>query len=169
MLLDKTQRISTEIRAFLSSYIRKLFVLTHSFLFIENLKKVIMLKDFCFYIMYISMDFSTVENYILSLPQIKQDYSLGLPLKAYAVQPSAFKSVATLFALLREHNGLMHLSLKCDSLLSKILREKYESVFPGHNLPKKYWNTIILSGQLNWQEIKDLIDHSYNFVSQKQK
>ncbi|MCY3804839.1 MAG: MmcQ/YjbR family DNA-binding protein [Candidatus Saccharibacteria bacterium] len=113
------------------------------------------------------MHFSLIEKYILSCSQIVVDSTLRDDWVIYKIQVSNSKS--TLFALLREHHGLVHLSLKCNPLLSEILREKYESVLPSHNLPKKYWNTIILSGQLTWQEIKDLIDHSYNFVSKEQK
>jgi predicted DNA-binding protein (MmcQ/YjbR family) len=45
------------------------------------------------------------------------------------------------------------------------LREKYESVMPGYHLNKKHWNTILLAGQLEWDEVKDLITLSYNLVS----
>jgi predicted DNA-binding protein (MmcQ/YjbR family) len=35
---------------------------------------------------------------------------------------------------------------------------------PGYHLNKKHWNTIVLSGQLSWDEVKDLILHSYQLV-----
>ncbi|MCY4010894.1 MAG: MmcQ/YjbR family DNA-binding protein [Candidatus Saccharibacteria bacterium] len=113
------------------------------------------------------MDFSQIANYILFRSSVIVDNTFGDSWTAYRIQIT--REEDKLFALLKECNGLVYLSLKCNPLLSEILRGKYESVFPGHNLPKKYWNTIILSGQLNWQEIKDLIDHSYNFVSKELK
>jgi predicted DNA-binding protein (MmcQ/YjbR family) len=36
---------------------------------------------------------------------------------------------------------------------------------PGYHLNKKHWNTIVLTGQLSWDEIKDLIRHSYDLVT----
>jgi predicted DNA-binding protein (MmcQ/YjbR family) len=35
----------------------------------------------------------------------------------------------------------------------------------GYHLNKKHWNTIILSGQLTWEEIQALILHSYDLVA----
>ena len=71
-----------------------------------------------------------------------------------------------MFALLVERKGLLNLSLKCDPTLSETLREQYESVMPGYHLSKKHWNTVVLSGQLSWDEIQALIEHSYKLVTQ---
>jgi len=50
--------------------------------------------------------------------------------------------------------------------LAQLLREKYETVLPGYHLNKKHWNTVICSGQLTDQEVRDLIVHSYHLVKQ---
>lgn len=70
-----------------------------------------------------------------------------------------------MFALIAEGKEPIRLSLKCDPQLSTVLREKYETVLPGYHLSKKHWNTIILTGQLPWDDIKGLILHSYNLVA----
>lgn len=44
------------------------------------------------------------------------------------------------------------------------LREQYEDVQPGWHMSKKYWNTIILEGNIRWSDLKDWIDHSYDEV-----
>ena len=59
----------------------------------------------------------------------------------------------------------LRVSLKCDPQLAEILREKYETVVPGYHLNKKHWNTIICSGQLSDDEIKDLARLSYDLVA----
>lgn len=69
-----------------------------------------------------------------------------------------------MFAIIQEGKEPVNLSLKCDPLLSETLRKKYESVMPGYHLNKKHWITVVLTGQLTWQEIKDLILHSYLLV-----
>ena len=69
-----------------------------------------------------------------------------------------------MFALIAEGSEPLRLSLKCDPGLAEVLREKYETVLPGYHLNKKHWNTLILSGQLEEDEVKDLIRHSYNLV-----
>lgn len=66
-----------------------------------------------------------------------------------------------MFAILDENKHPLRLSLKCDPKLSKILRDKYEEVMAGDHLDEKKWNTIVLSGQLDDDQIQDLIRHSY--------
>jgi len=48
--------------------------------------------------------------------------------------------------------------------LAVLLREKYETVMPGYHLNKKHWNTVVLTGQLPWEEVQGLIRHSYDLV-----
>lgn len=69
-----------------------------------------------------------------------------------------------MFALVPEGSEPLRVSLKCDPQLAEVLREKYETVLPGYHLSKKHWNTIICSGQLSDDELKDLIRHSYELV-----
>jgi len=103
------------------------------------------------------MTHKQVEEYILDMPDAKLDYPFGENVAVYKVDDK-------MFALITEGKDPVQLSLKCDPLLAETLREKYESVMPGYHLNKKHWNTIILSGQLSDDEIKDLIRHSYNLV-----
>lgn len=118
-----------------------------------------------------SMDRKTVEEYILSMPEARLDYPFGEGMAVYKVhgkeQGSGNKNHddGKMFALIAEGKNPVRLSLKCDPLLAVTLREKYESVLPGYHLNKKHWNTIILSGQLSPDEIKDLIRHSYDLVA----
>jgi predicted DNA-binding protein (MmcQ/YjbR family) len=104
------------------------------------------------------MDHKTVEEYVLSMPNAKLDYPFGEEVAVYKVQDK-------MFALIPEGKDPVRISLKCEPLLAKVLREKYETVLEGYHLNKKHWNTIILTGQLPWEEIQGLILHSYNLVS----
>lgn len=99
-----------------------------------------------------------VEEYLLSMANAKLDYPFGEGVAVYKVNQK-------MFAIIAEDSKPLRLSLKCDSQLAEILREKYETVLGGYHLNKKHWNTIILSGQLPWEEIMGLIVHSYNLVS----
>jgi len=104
------------------------------------------------------MDHKTVEDYILSMPDARLDYPFGEGVAVYKVGDK-------MFALISEGKNPLQLSLKCDPLLSKTLREKYESIMPGYHLNKKHWNTLLLTGQLTWDEVQDLIRLSYNLVT----
>lgn len=105
------------------------------------------------------LNHKTVEEYLLSLPSARLDYPFGEEAAVYKVKDK-------MFALVREKSDPVQLSLKCDPLLAETLRQKYDSVMPGYHLNKKHWNTIVLSGQLSWDEIKDLINLSYRLVSE---
>jgi len=103
------------------------------------------------------MDHKTVEDFILSLPDTKLDYPFGKDVAVY-------KTNDKMFALIAEGSDPVRLSLKCDPQLAILLREKYETILAGYHLNKKHWNTILLTGQLPWEEIKGFIRHSYELV-----
>lgn len=92
------------------------------------------------------------------MPNAKLDYPFGKEVAVYKVGDK-------MFALIREGKDPVQLSLKCDPLLAETLRQKYDTVMPGYHLNKKHWNTIVLTGQLSWEEIQDLIRHSYSLVT----
>lgn len=106
------------------------------------------------------MDHKTVEEYILSMPNARLDYPFGEGVAVYKVGDK-------MFALIQEGKSPVRLSLKCDPALSGVLRERYDEVMPGYHLNKKHWNTLILSGQLQWPEVRDLIRHSYHLVTEQ--
>lgn len=103
-----------------------------------------------------------IEEYLLSMPNAWLDYPFGEDVAVYKV---GTKDESKMFALVAEKSHPLRISLKCDPLLATTLREKYESVMPGYHLNKKHWNTILITGQLSWEEVQDLIRHSYQLVA----
>ena len=89
-----------------------------------------------------------VEATITALPGVVLDYPFGESAAVYKI--GSEKPVK--------------LSLKCDPQLAELLREKYETVVPGYHLNKKHWNTILCTGQVPDDELRDLIRHSYELV-----
>lgn len=108
------------------------------------------------------MDKKSLEEYILSLPNTRLDYPFGEDVAVYKVSTSDDEKM---FALIAENKFPVSISLKCDPQLAVLLREKYESIMEGYHLNKKHWNTMLMTGQLEDQEVKDLILHSYNLVT----
>lgn len=104
------------------------------------------------------MNHKTVEDYLLTMPNAVLEYPFGEGVAVYKVGDK-------MFALVQEGKEPLQLSLKCDPQLAKVLRETYETVLEGYHLNKKHWNTIILTGQLPWEEVQGLIVHSYNLVT----
>ncbi|HAK46218.1 MAG TPA: hypothetical protein DCO79_09925 [Spirochaeta sp.] len=44
------------------------------------------------------------------------------------------------------------------------LRDSFEGIEPGHHIHKAHWNTVNIQGNLPMEEIKKLIDMSYELV-----
>jgi predicted DNA-binding protein (MmcQ/YjbR family) len=106
------------------------------------------------------MDHKTVEEYILSMPNAALSYPFGESVAVYKVGEK-------MFALIAEGKEPVNVSLKAEPELSNLLREKYETIMPGYHLNKKYWNTIVLTGQLPWDEVQALVRHSYQLVTEE--
>lgn len=105
--------------------------------------------------------FAEVEDMVLAMPNTVKDYPFGEDVAVYKVGSPEGK----MFALINEKSVPVRISLKCDPQLAEVLREKYESVLPGYHLNKKHWNTVICSGQLDDDELRDLVRHSCELVT----
>lgn len=103
------------------------------------------------------------EEYILSLPEVWLDYPFGEGVAVYKYGQDN-DGAGRIVAIVQQQAKPLRISLKCDPLLAKSLRERYETVLPGQNLNKKHWNTIICTGQLSSDEIIDLARLSYELA-----
>jgi len=70
-----------------------------------------------------------------------------------------------MFVLVNNKDPII-ISLRCDKRLSGFLQEKYESVMPGQKLDQDKWISIVNSGQLPEDELRDLVVLSYNLAKQ---
>lgn len=100
-----------------------------------------------------------LNKYILNFPDSKLSYPYGQQLSVYSLNDE-------MFAIIEKDKKPLRISLRCDKHLANVLKERYEEVMPGYKLNKDKWITIVLSGQLNKDEIVDLINHSYLLVSE---
>ena len=102
------------------------------------------------------MDQQTIEDYFNSLGPVTEE---EIPSDNVIL----FKISDKLVSLLELTNPLK-ISLRCDPELATLLREKYETVMPGQKLNNKHWNTIVLTGQIDWPEIQGFIRLSYDLT-----
>lgn len=103
-----------------------------------------------------------LENYLLEMPNANKSFPFA---NEAALGPAVFKNANDkIFALVPEDATPLQLSLKCDPTLSANLRDRYESVSPGYHLDKRHWITILLTGQLSDDEIRDLIRLSFQLA-----
>ncbi len=104
---------------------------------------------------------TAIETYITTRPGAWLDFPFGPAVAVYKIGEAPGK----MFALIAQGSRPLRVSLKCDPGLAETLRERYETVLPGHHLNKKHWITVVCSGQLTVDEIEDLVRLSYNLVA----
>lgn len=108
-----------------------------------------------------------LHDYLLSFPNAWLDYPFGEGTAVYKVgHKDVPEQTEKMFALIAEGSKPLRVSLKTEPELNHILQEKYESVLPGYHLNKKHWITVICSGQLSDEEVKDLARLSYRLVAE---
>jgi predicted DNA-binding protein (MmcQ/YjbR family) len=91
------------------------------------------------------------------LPAAVEDYPFG---DGVAV----FKVGGRMFALVPLEGSPGSVNLKCDPGLALELRDRYPSVRPGYHQNKRHWNTVELDSSIDDDEIRWMIDHSYDLV-----
>jgi len=103
------------------------------------------------------MNAESYREYCLSKPGVTE----GFPFDAETL---VFKVMGKMFAL-ADIDEFVSMNLKCDPEIAVELRERYEdTVLPGYHMSKKHWNTVMVDGAFNDQELKKWIDHSYEQV-----
>jgi predicted DNA-binding protein (MmcQ/YjbR family) len=103
------------------------------------------------------MDQKAAEEYIKELSGSLPSYPFGKDIAVYETYDLPF-------AMIENGKVPLRISLRCEGRLARLLKEKYDEVMPGHKLNKKKWITVVATGQLNEDEVKDLIRHSYLLV-----
>jgi predicted DNA-binding protein (MmcQ/YjbR family) len=91
------------------------------------------------------------------MPGADEDYPFG---DGVAV----FKVGGRMFALVPLEGSPESVNLKCDPELALQLRDRYPSVRPGYHQNKRHWNTVELDGSVDGDEIRWMIEHSYELV-----
>ena len=106
------------------------------------------------------MNIETIIEYCLSKKGAIEDFP-------FDEETLVFKVGGKMFALIPLEKIPLQINLKCDPEKAIELREQNEDVQPGWHMSKKFWNTVILDGNIRWAELKDWIDHSYDEVVKK--
>jgi predicted DNA-binding protein (MmcQ/YjbR family) len=94
---------------------------------------------------------------LLGFPEVTEEQPFG-------PEADVYKVVGKMFALLSADPAGPSVSLKCEPGLAIHLRETYAAVTPGYHLNKKHWNSIALDGSIPPDEIREMIEHSYQRV-----
>lgn len=103
------------------------------------------------------MNIESITNYCLTKKGAVEDFP-------FDEDTLVFKVIGKIFALIPLEKIPLQINLKCDPEKVIELRENFEEVQPGWHMNKKYWNTILLDGNIRWNDLREWIDHSYDEV-----
>ena len=71
------------------------------------------------------------------------------------------------FALIYERNGKLCVNLKCNPIEADLLRRIFADVTPAYHMNKTHWNTVIVGGGVPDEELRRMIEQSYNLIKPK--
>jgi predicted DNA-binding protein (MmcQ/YjbR family) len=77
-----------------------------------------------------------------------------------------YKIGGKVFAIVADQEDV-RVTLKCDPVLSEIMREQYAAIIPGYHTNKRHWITIHQDEALPDAEVARLIGHAYDLVRGK--
>ena len=105
------------------------------------------------------MNVETIREYCLS----KKGVTESFPFDDVSL---VMKVLDKMFALI-DLEGANSISLKCDPERAIELREHYAGIEGAYHFNKKYWNTIMLNGDMDDETLKTWIKHSVQEVVKK--
>ncbi len=106
------------------------------------------------------MNIEELRAYCLSLPGAEEGFPFG-------PETLVFKVNSKIFLLTGLDESPVKFNVKCDPEKAIELREQYDCILPGYHMNKKYWNTVVIDGQLPRHKLEEFIKDSYNLVSKK--
>ncbi|MFH8485791.1 MmcQ/YjbR family DNA-binding protein [Streptomyces longisporoflavus] len=77
---------------------------------------------------------------------------------------SVFKVAGKMFALSFLDARPLTVNLKCDPDLAVQLRAAHPEIVPGWHMNKRHWNTVTVDAKLPDQQVRELVEDSYDLV-----
>lgn len=102
-------------------------------------------------------------DYCLSLKNTYEDY----PFHDFNWTVMRHEGNKKMFAAIFEHMGQIWINVKCDPNLAYMWRSSHKSVIPAYHMNKYHWNSIILDGTVPDDDIKNMIEDSYDLTKPK--
>lgn len=103
------------------------------------------------------MNYETLCAYLERKPGAWRDMPFGLGVLV-------FKVLNKMFALVAWQADPLRISLKASPVDAIIMRRQYAAVKPGYHLNKNHWNTVTLDGSVPDDELRIMMDESYDLV-----
>jgi predicted DNA-binding protein (MmcQ/YjbR family) len=109
------------------------------------------------------MNIEDIRDFALSLENATEGFPFGETVLV-------FKANEKMFLLLPLNEEVLQFNVKCDPEQAIQWREEFpDAIFPGYHMNKKHWNTVVVNGTLKNNQLKKMIEDSYELVCGKRK
>ena len=106
-------------------------------------------------------------DFCLTFPAVYEDYPFDDIVDARAWTVMRHRANKKSFALIYAWNGKLCVNLKCEPLEADFLRQAFECVTPAYHMNKVHWNTVTPDGDVPEEELKRMIERSYDLIKPK--
>ena len=106
-------------------------------------------------------------DFCLTFPAVYEDYPFDDIIDAGAWTVMRHRTNRKGFAHIYERNGKLCVNLKCEPLEADFLRQAFADVTPAYHMNKVHWNTVTLGGDVPEDELKRMVERSYDLIKPK--
>ena len=106
-------------------------------------------------------------GFCLTFPAVYEDYPFDSIVDAGAWTVMRHRTNKKSFALIYERNGKLCVNLKCDPFEADFLRQTFKDFTPAYHMNKVHWNTVQIGGDVSDDELKRMIERSYDLTAHK--
>jgi len=99
----------------------------------------------------------------LSFPAVYEDYPFDEV--ATVMRHGGNKKMFALIA--HDKADRLYINLKCDPIEADFLRSAFADVKSGWHMNKTHWNTVYTDGDVPDEELRRMIEHSYDLIKPK--
>ena len=104
------------------------------------------------------MNYEWMDEYFLAKKCAQKDFKVEWGVNRYLIGGKMFGMLGG------DKYGKPIITLKCEPVFGKMLRETYEHIIPGYYMNKEHWNSLYLEGDVPDDILKQMIDMSYSLV-----
>lgn len=98
-----------------------------------------------------------LRAFCLSFNDVAEEFPFG-------PEASVFKVAGKMFALSSLDASPLTVNLKCDPEIAVQLRAAHPEIVPGWHMNKRHWNTVTVDAKLPDQQVRELVEDSYDLV-----
>lgn len=102
------------------------------------------------------MNIESYRDFCLNLPGVTECFPFDETTLVFKVMNKIFTITDTA--------DIFKIAVKCDPEQAEHRRAMYPSVKPGYHLNKKYWNTVVVEGDISDSILQQWILESYNLI-----